>query len=82
MSCYITINRHNRLLKYTLLERATFLLYNDIKPMSKRNKYFKLSVLKDRWGKTTGTFSRNCEPCIVSFMCCKFITAGHILFIF
>ena len=26
--CYITINRHDRLLNYTLLARATFLLYD------------------------------------------------------
>ena len=36
--CYIRINRHARLLNYILLGRATFLLYNDTKPMSKRNK--------------------------------------------
>ena len=55
--CYITINIHDWLLNYISLERATFLLYNDTKPMPRRNKYFKLSVLKDRWGKTTGVFS-------------------------
>ena len=36
--CYIKINRHDRLLNYILLERATFLHYNDTKPIPKRNK--------------------------------------------
>ena len=35
---YFTINRHDMLLNYRLLERATFLLYNAIKTIPKRNK--------------------------------------------
>ena len=31
--CYNFVNRHNRLLYYALIERATFLLYNDAKTM-------------------------------------------------
>ena len=52
--CYYFVNIHDRLLYYTLIERATFLLYNDAKTMHEQNKYF---ALKDTWGKTTGTFS-------------------------
>ena len=55
--CYNFVNRHDRLLYYTLIERATFLLYNDAKRMHERNKYFKLEALKDTWGKTNSTFS-------------------------
>ena len=55
--CYNFVNRHDRLLYYTLIERATFLLYNDAKRMHERNKYFKLDALKDTWGKTNSTFS-------------------------
>ena len=55
--CYNFVNRHNRLLYYTLIERATCLLYNDAKRMHERNKYFKLDALKDTWGKTNSTFS-------------------------
>ena len=55
--CYNFVNRHDRLLYYTLIERATFLLYNDAKRMHERNKYFKLDALKDTWGKTNNTFS-------------------------
>ena len=42
---------------YTLIKRATFLLYNDAKRMHERNKYFEIDALKDTWGKTNGTFS-------------------------
>ena len=55
--CYNFVNRHDRLLYYTLIERATFLLYNVAKRMHERNKYFKLDALKDTWGKTNSTFS-------------------------
>ena len=55
--CYNFVNRHDRLLYYTVIERATFLLYNDAKIMHERNKYFEIDALKDTWGKTTGTFS-------------------------
>ena len=54
--CYIFVNRHDRLLYYTLIERATFLLYNDAKRMPERNKYFEIDALKHTWGKTNGTF--------------------------
>ena len=55
--CYNFVNIHDRLLCYTLIERATFLLYNDAKTMHEQNKYFEIHALKDTWGKTTGTFS-------------------------
>ena len=55
--CYNFVNIHDRLLYYTLIERATFLLYNDAKTMHERNKYFEIHALKDTWGKPTGTFS-------------------------
>ena len=55
--CYNFVNIHDRLLYYTLIERATFLLYNDAKTMHEQNKYFEIHALKDTWGKTTGTFS-------------------------
>ena len=55
--CYNFVNRHGRLLYYTLIERATFLLYNDAKIMHERDKYFEIDALKDTCGKTTGTFS-------------------------
>ena len=55
--CYNFVNIHDRLLYYTLIERAKFLLYNDAKTMHERNKYFEIHALKDTWGKTTGTFS-------------------------
>ena len=55
--CYNFVNRHDRLMYYTLIERFTFLLYNDAKRMQERNKYFEIDVLKDTWGKTNGTFS-------------------------
>ena len=55
--CYNFVNIHDRLLYYTLIERAPFLLYNDAKTMQERNKYFEIHALKDTWGKTTGTFS-------------------------
>ena len=54
--CYNFVNIHDRLLYYTLIERATFLLYNDTKTIHERNKYFEIHALKDTWGKTTGTF--------------------------
>ena len=57
----ITFYRHDRLLYYTFIKRATLLLYNDAKTMHKRNKYFEIDALKDTWGKTTGTFSCTCE---------------------
>ena len=34
--CYNFVNRHNRLLYYTLIERAIFLLYNDAKTMHEK----------------------------------------------
>ena len=55
--CYNFVNRHDTLLYYTLIERATFLLYNDAKRMYERNKDFELDALKDTWGKTNDTFS-------------------------
>ena len=55
--CYNFVNIHDRLLYYTLIERATILLYNDAKRMHEQNKYFEIHALKDTWGKTTGTFS-------------------------
>ena len=55
------VNRHDRLLYYTLIEKATFRLYNYAKLMSERNKYSEIDALKDTWGKTNGTFSRICE---------------------
>ena len=56
-SCYNFVNRHDKLLYYTLIERATFHLYNDAKIMPVRNKYFEMDALKDTWGKTNDTFS-------------------------
>ena len=53
---YNFVRRHDRLLYHTLMERATFLLYNDAKLMSERNKYLGIYALKDTWGKTNGTF--------------------------
>ena len=55
--CYNFVNRHDRLMYYTLIERATFLLYNDAQRMHERNKYFEIDALKDTWGKTNDTFS-------------------------
>ena len=55
--CYNFIYRHDRLLYYTLIERAKYLLYNDAKIMHDRNKYFEMDALKDTWGKTNDTFS-------------------------
>ena len=55
--CYNFVNRHDRLLFYTLIKRATFLLYNDAKRMHERNKFFEIDALKDTLGKTNGTFS-------------------------
>ena len=55
--CYNFVNRHDKLLYYTLIERATLLLYYDAKRMHEINKYFKIDVLKDTWGKTNDTFS-------------------------
>ena len=40
--CYIFVNRHDKLLYDTLIERATFLLYNDAKRMPERKKYFEI----------------------------------------
>ena len=59
--CYNFVNRHDRLLHYTFIERATSLLYNDAKTMHERNKYFEIDALKNTWGKTTGKFSCICE---------------------
>ena len=59
--CYNFVNRHDRLLYYTLIERATFLLYNDAKIMPERNKYLETDALKDTWGKNNGKFYRICE---------------------
>ena len=72
------VNRHDRLLYYTLIERATFRLYNDAKIMSERNKYLEIDALKDIWGKTNGTFSRICEYYCVRFMRHIFITTDQI----
>ena len=72
------VNRHDRLLYYTLIERATFHLYNDAKIMPERNKYFEIDALKDTWGKTNGTFSRICEYYGERFMCHIFITTDQI----
>ena len=55
--CYNFVNRHDRLMYYTYIERATFLLYNDAKRMHERNKYFEIDALKYSWGKTNDTFS-------------------------
>ena len=55
--CYNFVNRHGGLLYYTLIERATFLLYNDAKRMHERNKCFEIDAFKDTWGKTNDTFS-------------------------
>ena len=76
--CYNFVNRHDRLLYYTLTERATFFLYNDAKVMPERNKYFEIDALKDTWGKTNGTFSRICEYYCVCFMRHIFITTDQI----
>ena len=65
---YNFVNKHDRLLCYTLTERATFLLYNDVKTIPVRNKYIEIDTLKDTWGKTNGTFSRICEYYCVRFM--------------
>ena len=54
--CYDFVNRNNGLMYYTLIERATVLLYNYVDIMHERNKYFEIDVLKDTWGKITGTF--------------------------
>ena len=51
-SCYNLVHRHDRLRYYTLMERATCLLYNDAKIMYERNKYVKIDAMKDTWGKT------------------------------
>ena len=75
--CYNIVNRHVRLLYYTLIERATFLLYNDAKVMPKRNKYLEIDALKDTWGNTNGTFSRICEYYCVRFMRHIFITTDQ-----
>ena len=72
------VNRHDRLLYYTLIERATFLLYNDAKIMPEINKYLEIDALKDTWGKTNGTFSRICEYYYVRFMRHIFITTDQI----
>ena len=45
--CYNFVHIHDRLLYYTLIKRATFLLYNDAKRMHERNKYFEIDALKD-----------------------------------
>ena len=76
--CHNFVNRHARLLYYTLIERATCLLYNDAKRMPDRNKYLEIDALKDTWGKTNGTFSRICEYYCVRFMRHTFITTDQI----
>ena len=50
---------HDRLVYYTLIERATLFLYNDTKIMHNRNTLhvFELFVLKDICDVTTGMFS-------------------------
>ena len=80
--CYNFVNIHDRLLYYTLIERATFHPYNDAKIMPERNKYFERDASKDTWGKTNGTFSRICEYYGVRFMRHIFITTDQIFSIF
>ena len=75
---YNFVNKHDRLLYYTLTERATFLLYNDVKIIPVRNKYLEIDTLKDTWGKTNGTFSRICEYYCVCFMRHIVITTDQI----
>ena len=75
---YNFVNKHDRLLYYTLTERATFLLYNDVKIIPVRNKYLEIDTLKDTWGKTNGTFSRICEYYCVRFMRHIVITTDQI----
>ena len=72
------VNKHDRLLYYTLIERATFLLYNDAKIMPEINKYLVIDDLKDTWWKTNGTFSRICEYYYVRFLRHIFITTDQI----
>ena len=64
---------------YTLIKRATFLLYNDAKIMLERKKYYEIDAFKDNWGKTNGTFSRICEYYCVRFMRHIFITTDQTL---
>ena len=54
--CYNFVNRHDRLLYYTLIERATFLLYNDVKRMHERKKFFEIDALKDTLVKPMALF--------------------------
>ena len=75
---YNFVNKHDRWLYYTLIERATFLLYNDVKIMPERNKYLEIDTLKDTWGKTNDTFSRICEYYCVRFMRHIIITTDQI----
>ena len=75
---YNFVNKHDRLLYYTLTERATFLLYNDVKIIPVRNKYLEIDTLEDTWGKTNGTFSRICEYYCVRFMRHIVITTDQI----
>ena len=75
---YNFVNKHDRLLYNTLIERATFLLYDDVKIMPERNKYLEIDTLKDTWGKTNGTFSRICEYYCVRFMRHIVITTDQI----
>ena len=65
------ITRHDRLLYYTLIKRATFLLYNDAKIIQERKKYFEIDALKDTCGKTTGTFLEivNIIMCVSCVIC-------------
>ena len=79
---YNFVNKHDRLLYYTLTERATFLLYNDVKIIPVKNKYIEIDILKDTWGKTNGTFSRICEYYCVRFMRHIVITTDQIFSIF
>ena len=44
--CYNFVNRHDRLLYYTLIERVTCRLYNDAKIMHERNKYYEIKGVK------------------------------------
>ena len=76
--CFNFVNRHDILLYYTSIERATFLLYNDAKIMPERNKYLEIDALKDTLGKTNGTFSRIYECYCVRFMRHIFITTDQI----
>ena len=73
------VNRHDRLRYYTLFERVVFII---IKYHVKRKSVVKIIRLQRHVCNITGMFSLNCEPYIVTFMCCIFITTGHMFFNF